>query len=157
MPTVKRARLYVGRHAKRTILLFLLFTILMTISLLGFALHTASNAAIKELRGSIGGYFMLQTGADGNEKTGDALLEQVKTLDNISRWNGLDTYYLYTGGLELVPGANYGTGTVGEFMPKFTGCTDSSFTRVFCRLPSSWRRDGTSWRTTSTRWYSPRT
>ncbi|WP_297294330.1 hypothetical protein [uncultured Oscillibacter sp.] len=157
MPTVKRARLYVGRHAKRTILLFLLFTILMTISLLGFALHTASNAVIKELRGSIGGYFMLQTGADGNEKTGDALLEQVKTLDNISRWNGLDTYYLYTGGLELVPGANYGTGTVGEFMPKFTGCTDSSFTRVFCRLPSSWRRDGTSWRTTSTRWYSPRT
>ena len=126
MPTVRRARLYVRRHAKRTVLLFLLFTILMTISLLGLALHTASSAAIKELRGSIGGYFMLQTGPDGSEKTGDALLEQVKTLDNISRWNGLDTYYMYTEGLELVPGANYGTGTVGEFMPKFIGCTDSS-------------------------------
>ena len=87
MPTVRRARLYVRRHAKRTVLLFLLFTILMTISLLGLALHTASSAAIKELRGSIGGYFMLQTGSDGSEKTGDALLEQVKTLDNISRWN----------------------------------------------------------------------
>jgi len=122
----KRAWLYVRRHTKRTVLLFLLFTILMTVSLLGLALHTASSAAVKELRGSIGGYFIIQTGADGNEKTGDTLLDQVKTLDNISRWNGVDTYYMYTKGLELAPGANYGTGNVGAYMPKFIGCLDTS-------------------------------
>ena len=131
MSTTKRAWLYVRRHTKRTVLLLLLFTILMTVSLLGLALHTASSAAIRELRSSIGGYFMLQTGADGNEKTGDALLDQVKTLDNISRWNGVDTYYLYTEGLELVPGANYGSGAVGARMPKFIGCLDTSLHERF--------------------------
>jgi len=137
VPAGKRAWLYVRRHTKRTALLFLLFTSLMTVSLLGLALHMASSAAVKELRGSIGGYFIIQTGADGNEKTGDALLDQVKTLDNIGRWNGVDTYYLYTEGLELIPGANYGTGNVGAHMPKFIGCLDTSLHERF--LSASFR------------------
>jgi len=131
VPAGKRAWLYVRRHAKRTALLFLLLTSLMTVSLLGLALHTASSAAVKELRGGLGGYFIIQTGADGSEKTGDALLDQVKTLDNISQWNGVDTYYMYTKGLELVPGANYGTRNVGAHMPKFIGCLDSSLHERF--------------------------
>lgn len=131
MSANKRAWLYVRRNTKRTLLLFLLFTILMTISLLGFTLHTASSAAVKELRGSIGGYFMIQTGAEGRERTGDALLNQVKTLDNISRWNGIDTYYMYAEGLQLMPGSYSGSGTVGEFMPKCIGCLDSSLHERF--------------------------
>lgn len=137
MPAARRAWLYVRRHTKQTILQFLLFTSLMTISLLGLALHTAGSAAIKELRGGIGGYFIIQTGADGTEKTGDALLDLVKTLDNIRRWNGMDTYYLYTEGLELVPGANYGTGNVSARMPKFIGCLDTSLHERF--LSASFR------------------
>ena len=131
MPIRKRAWLYVRRNTKRTIQLFLLFTILMTISLLGFTLHTASREAVVQLRGSIGGYFMIQAGSDGRERTGDALLGQVKTLDNISRWNGVDTYYMYAEGLKLVPGAHFGSESVEEFMPKCIGCIDSSLHERF--------------------------
>ena len=131
MTTSKRAWLYVRRNRKRTILLFLLFAVLMTISLLGFALHAASSAAVRELRGSIGGYFTIQTGASGAEKTDEALLQQVKTLDNVRTYNGVDTYYMYTEGLSLLPASWHGTGQVGEFMPKFIGCTDSSLHERF--------------------------
>ena len=60
MPTHKRAWLYVIRNKKRTTLLFLLLTVLMTISLLGLALYAASGDAVKALRSSIGGYFTIQ-------------------------------------------------------------------------------------------------
>ena len=43
MTTTRRAWLYVCRNKKRTILLLLLFIVLITISLLGFALNTASK------------------------------------------------------------------------------------------------------------------
>lgn len=131
MSTCKRAWLYVKRNKKRTVLLFLLFTVLMTISLLGFVLYTASGDAAKELRSSIGGYFTIETGADGTEKTDEALLQQVKTLDNIIQYNGIDTYYMYTEGLTLVPACYHGSGQAAEFMPKFIGCTDSSLHERF--------------------------
>lgn len=131
MPVGKRAWLYVSRNKKRSVLLFLLLTALMTISLLGLALHAASKDAGKLLRSSIGGYFTIQSAADSDEKVDERLLQQVKTLDNISRYNGVDTYYLYTEGLQLMPGSNHGTGLVGEFMPKLIGCTDSSLHERF--------------------------
>lgn len=131
MSTSKRAWLYVKRNKKRTVMLFILFTVLMTISLLGFVLHTASRDAVKELRGTIGGYFTIHTGSSGEAKTNEALLQQVKTLDNISRYNGLDTYYMYTAGLDLIPASYSGTGLVGECMPKFVACTDSSLHERF--------------------------
>ena len=131
MPTHRRAWLYVRRNTKRTVQLFLLYAVLMTLSLLGLALHAASSQAVRELRESIGGYFMLQTGEDGQERTGDALLEQVKMLDNIIRVNGVDTYYMYAEGLNLVPGANAGSGSVGKYMPKCIGCIDSSLHERF--------------------------
>lgn len=131
MPTSKRAWLYVTRSRKRTVLLFLLFTVLMTVSLCGFALHAASRKAVAELRSSIGGYFTIHTGAEGTERADQALLDQVKTLDNIRAFNGLDTYYLYAEGLSLMPGSWYGSGTVNENTPKFIGCTESALHERF--------------------------
>ena len=131
MITIKRAWLYVQRNQKRTVLLFLLFTVLITISMLGFALNTASKNAVKELRGSIGGYFTIEMSADSEDKTDEALLEQVRSLDHISKYNGLDTYHLYTDGLSLLPGRYHGTGMTGEFTPKMIGCTDTSLHERF--------------------------
>ena len=131
MTTTKRAWLYVRRNQKRTFLLLLLFTVLMTISLLGFVLHTASQDAARELRGTIGGYFTVHTGSSGETKTTEALLQQINTLDGIDRYNGLDTYYMYTAGLDLIPGTYSGTGLVGECMPKLVGCTDTSMHERF--------------------------
>lgn len=137
MSTAKRALLYVTRMRKRTILLFCLMTVLMTISLMGLSLYTASKQAARDLRGSIGGYFTIQTRAesektDGKQaRTDEALLGQVSTLDNIRRYNGVDTYYLFASGVQLVPGALHGTGMVGEFMPRFIGCTDTSLHERF--------------------------
>lgn len=131
MPASQRAWLYVTRNRKRTILLSLLFIVLMTVSLLSFALYTASEGAVRELRGSIGGYFTIHTGADGGGKADEALLEQVGTLEGIRAYNGVDTYYLYAEGLSLMPGSQHGTGTAGEFTPRFIGCTDSSLHERF--------------------------
>ena len=99
MPIHKRAWLYVTRNKKRTVLLFLLLVVLMTISLLGLALYGACGDAVKELRSSIGGYFTIQTAADSREKTDEELLQQVRTLNNVSKYNGVDTYYMYVDGL----------------------------------------------------------
>ena len=131
MPTAKRAWLYVVRNKKRTALLFLLLVVLMAISQLGLALHAASGDAIKNLRSSIGGYITIQTAVDSPENTDDALLQHVSTLDNVSKYNGVDPYYMYTEGLELIPGSYRGTGMVGEFVPKFVACTDSSLHERF--------------------------
>ena len=131
MPTHKRAWLYVIPNKKRTTLLFLLLTVLMTISLLGLALYAASGDAVKALRSSIGGYFTIQAAGGSGQNTDEALLQQVKTLDNISKYNGMDTYYLYADGLELTPGSYSGTGMPGEYVPKFIGCTDTSLHERF--------------------------
>lgn len=131
MTTIKRAWLYVRRNKKRTVLLFLLFTVLITISLLGFALNTASKNAVKELRSSIGGYFTIEMGADSKDKTDEALLEQLQTLAHIDKYNGRDTYHLYIEELELLPGRYHGTGMTGEFTPKMIGCTDTSLHERF--------------------------
>ena len=131
MSTYKRAWLYVIRNKKRTVLLFLLLTVLMTISLLGLALYAASGDAVKALRSSIGGYFTIQTASGGEQNTDEALLQQVRTLDNISKYNGIDTYYMYTDGLELTPGSYRGTGLPGAFVPKFIGCTEPALHERF--------------------------
>lgn len=131
MSTTKRAWLYVTRNKKRTVLLFLLLVVLMTISLLGLALYAASGDAVKELRSSIGGYFTIQQSAEGTQKTDEQLLEQVRTLDNVSRVNGVDTYYMYCDGIDLVPGSYSGTGLPGEYVPKFIGCTESALHERF--------------------------
>lgn len=131
MTTIKRAWLYVRRNKKRTISLFLLFTVLITISMIGFALHAASKNAVKELRSSIGGYFTIEMGADSKDKTDEALLTQLRTRDHISRYNGVDTYYLYTGELTLLAGCYRGTGMTGAFTPKMIACTDSSLHERF--------------------------
>lgn len=131
MTTSKRAWLYVQRNKKRTILLFLLFSVLITISLLGCAIYTASGEAVKELRSSIGGYFTVEMGADGAVKTDEALLTKIRTMDHISQYNGIDTYYLYAKELSLLPGSYHGTGLVGEFTPKMVACTDTSLHERF--------------------------
>lgn len=131
MPTTKRAWLYVIRTPKRTVLLLILLVALMTISLLGLALYSASGDAVKELRSSIGGYFTIQQSAEGTQKTDEQLLGQVRTLNNVSRVNGVDTYYLYCDGLDLIPGSYSGTGSPGEYVPKFIGCTESALHERF--------------------------
>lgn len=131
MTTTRRAWLYVCRNKKRTILLFLLFMVLITISLLGFALNTASKNAVKELRSSIGGYFTIQTGVDSTEQTDEALLTQIKNLDHISKYNGIDMYFLCTEELSLLPGLYHGMGTTDEFTPKMLACTDTSLHERF--------------------------
>lgn len=131
MPTTKRAWLYVKRNRKRTALLFVLLTVLLAVSLAGLALHAASTEAVRLLRESIGGYCTIHTGADGREKTDEALLAQLKTLDHIRGYNGVDTYYLYAEGLALVPACWHGSGTVDEFTPRLIGCTDSSLHERF--------------------------
>ena len=131
MTTTRRAWLYVCRNKKWTILLFLLFMVLITISLLGFALNTASKNAVKELRSSIGGYFTIQTGVDSTEQTDEALLTQIKNLDHISKYNGIDMYFLCTEELSLLPGLYHGMGTTDEFTPKLLACTDTSLHERF--------------------------
>ncbi len=131
MPTTKRAWLYVVRNPKRTVLLLILLVALMTISLLGLALYSASGDAVKALRSSIGGYFTIQQSAEGTQKTDEQLLEQVRTLDNVSKVNGVDNYYLYCDGLDLVPGSYSGTGLPGEYVPKFIACTSSELHERF--------------------------
>ena len=131
MTTQKRALLYVRRNQKRSILLFLLLTVLMTISLLGLALYSASTDAVRELRRSIGGYCTIHTGASGKVHTDEALLDNVKSLDNVRTYNGVDTYYMYMEGISLVPACWHGTGTIGEFAPKFIACTSSSLHERF--------------------------
>lgn len=130
MPTTKRAWLYVTRRRKRTALLFLLFVVLMTGALLGFMLYAASMDAAEALRGSIGGYLTIHAG-DGGAWADEALLEQVKTLEDIRAYNGVDTSYLYCEGLSLVPARWYGTGMVGESVPRFIGCTDTALHERF--------------------------
>lgn len=131
MPTTKRAWLYVVRNPKRTVLLLILLVALMTISLLGLVLYSASGDAVKALRSSIGGYFTIQQSAEGTQKTDEQLLEQVRTLDNVSKVNGVDNYYLYCDGLDLVPGSYSGTGLPGEYVPKFIACTSSELHERF--------------------------
>ena len=131
MPTTKRAWLYVVRNPKRTVLLLILLVALMTISLLGLALYSASGDAVKELRSSIGGYFTIQQSADGTQKTDEQMFEQVCTLNNVSRVNGVDTYYMYCDGLDLIPGSYSGTGLPGEYVPKFVACTSSELHERF--------------------------
>lgn len=131
MPTTKRAWLYVIRNPKRTVLLMILLVALITISLLGLALYSASGDAVKELRRSIGGYFTIQQSAEGEQKTDEQLLEQVRTLDNVSKVNGIDTYYMYIDGLDLIPGSYSGTGLPGEHVPKFIACTETSLHERF--------------------------
>lgn len=131
MPTTKRAWLYVIRNPKRTVLLMILLVALITISLLGLALYSASGDAVKELRRSIGGYFTIQQSAEGEQKTDEQLLEQVRTLDNVSKVNGIDTYYMYIDGLDLIPGSYSGTGRPGEHVPKFIACMETSLHERF--------------------------
>lgn len=131
MPTRKRAWLYVIRNQKRTALLLILFTVLLTITLLGQALNAACGDAIRALRSSIGGYISIQAAAESKQNTDEELLDQVRTLDNISRYNGIDTYYMYTGELELIPGSYRGTNLAGEHVPKLVACTDSSLHERF--------------------------
>lgn len=131
MAICQRAWLYVQRNKKRTILLFLLFVVLMTISFLEIEIYAASSDAVRNLRSSIGGYFAIQTGADAAEQTDEALLQQVTTLDNVSKYNGVDTFYLYSEGMELFPGAYHNTGLVGEHVQKFIACTESSLHERF--------------------------
>ena len=85
----------------------------------------------QNLRSSIGGYITIQTAVDSEQNTDEVLLQQLSTLDNVSKYNGVDPYYMYTEGLELIPGSYRGTGMVGEFVPKFVACTDSSLHERF--------------------------
>ena len=78
MPARKRAWLYVIRNTNRTALLFLLFTALMTLALLGTAMYCASGESIRALRSSIGGYIVIQTAAEGEENTDEALLQLIE-------------------------------------------------------------------------------
>ncbi|MBR3867629.1 MAG: ABC transporter permease, partial [Butyricicoccus sp.] len=80
---------------------------------------------------TIGGYFTIHTGSSGETKTTEALLQQIRSLDGIDCYNGLDTYYMYAAGLDLIPGSYSGTGLVGESMPKLIGCTDTSMHEKF--------------------------
>ena len=152
MPARKRAWLYVIRNTKRTALLFLLFTALMTLALLGTAMYRASGETIRALRSSIGGYIVIQTAAEGEENTDEALLQQVRTLDNVRTYNGVDNYYLYTGGLELISGSYRGSGLPGENL-----CPNSWAARTprcmsgSSALRSCWRRAAISQRRTGTR------
>lgn len=131
MSIYKRAWLYVKRNTKRTTLLCLLFTILCTISLLGFMLYSASTQAVVKLRENIGGYYTIQADADGFEQTGDVLANKVSSMEYISYWNGVDTYYMYAEGIDLVAGSNSSTDNVMKFMPKCIGCTNSMYHERF--------------------------
>lgn len=130
MPVTKRAWLYVRRNRKRTLLLFLLFTALLTLSFSGFAFSTASMEAMRELRGGIGGYFTIHSGAEGG-RADEALFERAHGLEHVRAWSGADTYYLCADGLALEPARWHGTGTAEEFTPKFIGCTDTALHERF--------------------------
>lgn len=146
MSTSKRAWLYVIRMKRRSILLLIILTVLMAISMLGLGLYTASKQAVQELRGSLGGYFTIQMSAASEEtqtaalsQTNEQLLQQVRTLENVRQYNGVDTYYLYTPDLQLQPGRYAGTGLTQESTPRFIGCTDTSLEENF--LSSAFQLD----------------
>ena len=151
MPARKRAWLYVIRNTKRTALLFLLFTALMTLALLGTAMYRASGETIRALRSSIGGYIVIQTAAEGEENTDEALLQQVRTLDNVRTYNGVDNYYLYTGGLELISGHTAVPACRGNLCPNSWVARTPHCMSGSSALRSCWRRAVISQRRTGTR------
>ena len=68
---------------------------------------------------------------DSAEQTDEALLTKIKNLDHISKYNGIDMYFLCTEELSLLPGLYHGMGTTDEFTPKLLACTDTSLHERF--------------------------
>lgn len=131
MSVWKRACLYVTRNKKRSVLSFLLYTVLVLFLLVELVFLKMSDSAIRELRQSIGGYFTVQTGADSEEYTDEKLLSNIEATEHVKTVNGIDYFYLYNQETNLFPGAYYKSGNVLEHVPKYVACTDSSLHERF--------------------------
>lgn len=131
----KRAFLYLIRNKKRSLLLCFILAVLMTISIIGFSLFKVSRESSEELYRKMGGYLTIQTSSlqETGKKTDtdEELLRNLLALDGIQNYNGVDTYYLYTQELALVPGRFAGSGLADERIPRFIGCIDSSLHEKF--------------------------
>lgn len=106
MSTWKRAILYISRKKGKTILLFLIFVVLISLVLTGMAVLGAADASAAQIRGSLGGYFTLAqdySKMNTAQHVDDNMVQSVLKQDGIREYNVMDTFYMMTPNLALTP------------------------------------------------------
>ncbi|MDE7122466.1 MAG: ABC transporter permease, partial [Oscillospiraceae bacterium] len=127
MSFVKRACLYCYRQRLRTLILFLVLTIIATFILMGIAIRDASVGATADVQPAIGGKIILETDAEGNMGSGqsnqwggitytyngDFITEEV--VNAISKIDGVVDYNVED------TGSYYGSGVDFKYLPAALG------------------------------------
>jgi len=129
----KRAFLYLARNKKKTVLLLAILTFITALVLLCVSVGNAANAALRELREKMGGYFKIEAdyvqGKFG--RIDDALARKVMEGGGIKAVNGMDIQYFRTENLELEPGRFTSEGDPKAKLARFLGNTDSALNEYF--------------------------
>lgn len=133
MDFIKRGMLYLKRKRSRTIILFLLLTVIASLLLVSAAIWNSTNITMKNLRNSMGGYFKIETNtAQGyRDYVTDELVESIKESGEIKAFDGMDTLYALVKDAALVPGRFTLAGDEKAHLARVIGTTFSDYNEYF--------------------------
>lgn len=129
----KRAFLYLARNRKKAILLLAILTFITVLALLCVSVGNAANAAFRELREKMGGYFKIEADYTQGKfgRIDDALAKKVTDAGGIHAINGMDIQYFRVEDLELEPGRFTSEVSSKAKLARFLGNTDSGLNEYF--------------------------
>ncbi|MBC8571232.1 ABC transporter permease [Zongyangia hominis] len=104
----KRAVLYFTRKKGKSILLFFILLVMVSLALIGISVQWAAQSAASELRENLGAYFKLENDINKadqwKQRVTPELCQKVMEEEGVKDYNGMDIFYLNTGDLQLTPG-----------------------------------------------------
>ena len=118
MGFIKRAGLYCLRQRFKTIILFLVLTLIATFILTGIAIRDASSGATADVQKAIGGKIMLELDSEGNMGNGQQnqwgtvygyngdlitqeIVDAIAKVDGVVDYNSEDTEGYYGAGVDF--------------------------------------------------------
>ena len=104
----KRAVLYITRKKGKSILLFFILLIMISLALIGLSVQISAKKAAADLRETLGGSFYLENDTEHpdrwTQRVTPELIGKIMEEGGINDYNGMDIFYLNTGNLNLTPG-----------------------------------------------------
>ncbi len=143
MEFAKRGILYLKRKRSRTIILLLILTVIASLLLVSAAIWNSANIAMQNLRGTMGGYFKIETNtAQGyRDYVTDELVSRIMENDEIKAFDGTDILYAFAEDIQLEPGRFTLEGDEKAHLARVIGTTDSKYNEYFA-LKSLVLKDG---------------
>ena len=130
----KRAFLYITRKKEKSILLFIILFIISLLILLGMSMNQTSHKEAKQLTKNLGGYFKIAVDYEKmsfKSQVDDTLIEQVRSVDGIGKYNAMNNTFLTVPELTLRPGKFTSKVDRKANLTKFLGNTNTSLHEYF--------------------------